>query len=221
MPGIPDTSLPNRHSLFVATSGGGKSSAVKAILESQNPHRVVFWDPDGEYTARIRARSAGEFAKQLARATKSGKRYRIALECRPTVKNFERFCAAVWAVACSTRPMVVVVEELSDVTPSAGKASQAWGEVIRRSRKFAVTLLCVTQSPTEISKTVYRNVKYKWAGIVETEAERGRMAKELDVSRRAISELSPLHFYQKATGEPARQGHIKFSRGKPTLYFSA
>ena len=155
MPGQADTSLPNCHKLYVATSGGGKSSALKADLSSSKPQRLVLWDPEGEYQAGMRVLSVADFAKFIGPATRSGKRYSVAVQVRPSVESFELFCRAVWAVACSSRPMTVVVEELADVTRGAGKASQAWGELVRRGRKYAVTLRVVTQSPTEISKTVF------------------------------------------------------------------
>lgn len=217
MPGNADTSLPNRHVLYVGTSGSGKSSAVKATLAAGRPSRLVLWDPESEYPAGVRLRTVAKLACALGSATASGKQYSISLGARPCVEGFERFCRAVWAVACSTRPMTVVIEELADVTRSAGKASPAWGELIRRGRKYGVTILAVTQSPTEISKTVYRNVGAKWVGMCETEAERMRMAAELDISRSKMAVMSPLEYYQKSLGKPAISGKIRFIKGQPRL----
>ncbi|HET8701032.1 MAG TPA: hypothetical protein VFL97_05135 [Nitrococcus sp.] len=217
MPGQADTSLPNCHKLYVATSGGGKSSALKADLAASKPERLVMWDPEGEHETGVQVGSIAQFTRVLAGATCSGKRYSIAVQVRPSVDEFERFCRAVWAVACSTRPMTVVVEELADVTRNAGKASPAWGELIRRGRKYGVTIYVVTQSPTEISKTVYRNVNALWCGVCETEAERRRMAAHLDIGLEKMRALQPLEYYQKRLGHPASRGKITFSRGLPRL----
>lgn len=217
MPGTADTSLPNCHKLYVATSGGGKSSALKADLAASKPHRLVLWDPEGEYKASVRVQSVAALAAMLSGATRSGKRYSVAVQVRPSVDSFERFCRAVWAVACSTRPMSVVVEELADVTRSAGKASPVWGELIRRGRKYATTLHVVTQSPTEISKTVFRNVNAIWCGVCETEAERKRMAAHLDIGLEKMRALQPLEYFEKRLGHPSEKGKITFLKGQPRL----
>lgn len=215
-----DASLPNRHVLIAGCSGSGKSSYLRALLAADPPARLVAWDPDHDHDMPRRER-VGDYVRELARAVRSGRRYRLALTCRPTVAAFERWCQAVWAIADARRPITAVVEELSDVSPGAGRASPAFGELVRKGRKYGVRILAVTQSPAEISKTIYRNVGAKVALRQEGEAERRRMAEVLDVPLTTVLALQPLEYLARTGAEPAARGSIAFRGGRPAIQSKA
>lgn len=212
MPGRMDSSLPNRHRLMMGTSGSGKSSRIRELMRTEKPRHLIAWDPDEDYEIRHRYRSVAAFIRALKSAIASGRPFQIALTVPPTVERFEQYCRAAWAVADCRRTLTVLCEELADVSPSAGKATPAFGELVRKGRKYGVEVWAVTQSPAEISKTIYRNVGIKWAGMQEDEASVKRISQVLRVPVAEVEGLQPLEYFEKRAGADAERGTLTFSK---------
>ncbi len=191
-----DTSLPNNHHLVISTSGGGKSTWLKARPEIKRARRLLAWDPDEEYNLP-HYRSAPEFLAAV-KAAGSGP-IRAALSVDPTREAFEWWAGVVFAVASSDRPSVALAEEIADVT-TVSKASKRWGMLCRRGRKYGVTIYAVTQRPEECDKTIYSQAAYKWVGFIEDENTIKRVARVVKVPAEEVAALEPLQFILKGPG---------------------
>ena len=211
MAGRADTSRPNRHHLVTGTSGSGKTSWVRQYIAASKAKRVIAWDPDEDY-ALPRVRSLSALARTLA-AAKSGP-VQIALTLHATPEAFEGFCRIVWAYLCASRPCLIVVEELADVTTPA-KAGPNWGMVVRRARKYGGDVIAVTQRPAECDKTIYSQAAYKWVGILDNDADRKRLVPLLSVPAEALASLSSLEYFYKEPGpQPAKRGRVVIPKVK-------
>lgn len=209
----PNTELSNRHCLTVACSGSGKSQLVNQLIPSARVNqRLVFWDPDADYKADSHDTRAG-FARALANAVKTNaKKFRIAYTGCKGVADFEWFCAVVWAALDGNKLLHVVIEELADVSPHAGEATENWGVLIRRGRKYGLILYPVTQRGAGISKTCYTQCNTKFVGQ-QSGSDIKKMAVHADVSENDIASLEPLEFWIKTLGAaPAEKKKIKYKK---------
>ena len=165
MPVNPRENLLNNHTLFMGKSGSGKTYTIKNHpLVKKDGARVVVWDPYESHDV-FYTKSLPEFGKNLADAVRSGKGFRIGLAVNPDLDAFEMFCRMVWAMADGTKQTIVIVEELADVA-GPGKASQAWGTMVRVGRKYGLVLFPATQRPQEVDKTIFTQASRVWVGLV-------------------------------------------------------
>lgn len=200
----PDTSLPNRNTLYLACSGGGKSQALFQNQDiPRSKARVVLWDPDEDHPAR-RFNTLPSFKAALAEELRRGRGFRLAYSGDADVETFEKWCQMVCMILDGGKMTYVVIEELADVSETAGKASEWFGRLLRRGRKYGARLHVTTQRGTEISKTAYTQCPIKWVGIQEG-ADTEKMAKLCALSPAQIKELTPLEYWLKQAGkEPER-----------------
>lgn len=189
-------------------SGSGKTTwARQEIKRRRKDYRgLVVWDPDEDHDVN-RLYSCREFARALARAFRSGKQYRLGLAVEATRENFEFFCACLMKLADARAPILVVVEELADVTSTA-KAGKHWGQLSRRGRKYGLDVIATTQRPQEADKTFINQAAITWAGVMKTLNDRKVMAGELDVSIGDLSGLKPLQYFMRTGTDPAKPGRV-------------
>lgn len=211
----PNTEHPNQHVMAAGCTGSGKSQAVKQkLLPKGNGKRVLLWDPDEDHRVAPNCRFSERagFARAVRFAIASGRGYRLAWSGRVDLATFEWFCRVCWAALDGRHLTHVVVEELADVSPSAGKASPAFGELLRKGRKYGAVMIMVTQRGAEVSKTCWNQVRWKWIGQQQG-SDIKRMAIEADVAESAIRGLEPLQFYVKEQGaSAAKLARIKFQK---------
>lgn len=201
---------PNGHTFYLAMTGGGKSTALKANPDiPKRGGRALIYDPDLDHWA-LHTHTLAEFLRHVRAANRSGKSYRIAYTGRQddqkqTVENFERFCRIVWAVLDGTpgREIDVIIEELADVSPGAGRATVEFGRLLRRSRKYGCRLHMTSQRPQEIAKTALSQAGRLFVGLQQTSADRRHLASMIDVPETDLATLKPLEFYVKSGAAPA------------------
>ncbi len=195
----PNTKHENNHCMVSACTGGGKSQLIgQQLIPKGAGHRVLLWDPDEDYKA-TRFFDRAKYARAVAAALKSGRGFRLAYSGNPTVDNFRWWCSVVWAALDGSKTTHIIIEELADVSPSAGKALPEFGEVLRKGRKYGARLVMATQRGAEIPKTAWRGVRHRYIGQQEM-ADRQQLAKEAGISAEAIAALQPLQFWHKQSG---------------------
>ncbi len=197
-------SLNNENTLYLACSGGGKSQALKQNKQiPASKVRVLLWDPDNDHKS-TRFECIEEYRKAVISGIKSGKGFRIAYSGSVTVDAFEQWCRIAWAVLDGRKMTYCIIEELADVSPSSAKATPAFGELLRRGRKYGARLHIVSQRGAEISKTVYTQCPIKFIGQQEGNDIKN-MAIHAGVSPENIKVLRPLQFYRKVSGPDGGQ----------------
>lgn len=210
-PQNPNTSRPNLNFLYMATSGGGKSQALlqnKAIPKSGA--RVLLWDIDNDHKAH-HIDNMETYRRELKKAVLSGKGFRLAYNGNDTVSRFEEWCRMIWEILDGDLETYIIIEELADVSTSAGKATGWFGRVLRKGRKFGAQIHMTTQRSTEISKTAFSQCAYKVVGQQESDADSGRMSKLISVQPEKIRALQPLQYFMKPPGaEPAQFFTLKY-----------
>ncbi len=190
----PDTSLPNRHRLVLGASGAGKSQLIRELVPARGV-RLLGWDTDDDHDGHHFDTRAG-YARAVARGIASGKPFRLLWNGDNSIKTFEWWCDLVFIALDGRYPTEILIEELADVSVSAGRASPNFGQLVRRARKYNGRLTMASQRGTEISKTVYTQVSEIWIGRQET-TDVPRMARLAAVTEARLEAVAPLHYIRK------------------------
>ncbi len=201
-----DTALKAEHIYITGGSGTGKSSFLKEKLK--HAKRVLVFDPDDEYSeisGFIRIEKHGDLAKYLS--VNRNKNVKIAF-VGGGKESFEFWakCAFSWGNC------LAIAEEIADVTTPA-KAPPAWGKLIRRGRKYGITVCAVTQSPAEADKTILRNAAVIRCFALGRDADRRAVANEMNTSVEHIAKMVPLDFIEFRRADLSlRKGNLKHKR---------
>lgn len=193
-----NTSHPNKNTLYLARSGGGKSQALK-----QNPAipasgaRVLLFDPGRDHKAHHYSNLA-DFAKAVKKAEASGRGYRIGYcgERWPPCKTdaHEFFCRVALAVLDGSKLTYIIDEEISGSTKTAGKAERNYARLMNEGRKYGLVYHGTSQRPQEIPKTVYENCEVLFVGRLKAHSAR-YLANEIEVKPGELTTLEPLEFF--------------------------
>lgn len=203
MPINENPSLPNRHTAYIAKSGGGKSQALK-----QNPAipkrgaRVLVWDPNNDHAKHCRVFPSGQL-KQFHQAVVAGmnsrKGFRIGLSGDQSQDYFERYFARL-AFACldGNFPLYILVEEVAKVQRNSSVPSEFLSKLLDQSRKYNGQLHWTTQFPSQIPTDLMRGTEQFWIGNpgkFSTPEMEKRLSQVADCSPAQLKALKPLHFY--------------------------
>ena len=209
--------LDAKHALYSATTGGGKTTAIKKSKELCQAKRIALYDPYNAYDKLgrktiVKTHSLREFAATLARAMNNSKPFAIGLCGVYGKKELVIFAEIVWAVADGTKELNVVVEELAaSVTPRAidGRVGELW----RGGRQFGLVMHTLFQRPQDVPKVITNLTRYKWIGKVDNSSEAEWWSKQIDVPVEDIMALKSWHYYFKESGKPPIKGKLPGARG--------
>ena len=203
-----NTAHPNRNTLYLARSGGGKSQAM-----GQNPEipkakaRVLLWDLSHDHKA-VHIDSRAAYVRAVAGGLKSGKGFRLAYSGEGGPDAFEWWCRVVWAALDGDHLTYVLAEELSAVCKSAAKAGPEAARLLNQMRKYGGIFHGTSQKPQEIAKTFYDQCE-----VLHIGKQRGplvqKFARELGLQPADIDGLQELEFWRL---DPKRNG------GEPEKY---
>jgi len=194
-------SLPNRHRLYCATSGGGKTQAMSANLPRKG--RVLLWDTHKTFRAEQHDTISG-FKRAVAAAIQRNKIFFISYTGRGTPEAFEDFCSTAWDIMDGNKETHISIDELSEVTRH-GKALAHFGELLRGARKFGGVLHISANALPEVPTTVRRETMIKWAGMQQTYNDKKMLADFMSVKPEAFNDLKPLEFMVLENGRVRRQ----------------
>lgn len=185
--------LPNKNTLYLARSGGGKSQALKQNREiPRSGARVVLWDKSHDHKAHHYDNKKA-FIRAYIAGLESNRGFRIAYAGGVGVDDFEWFCRAVWHGLDGNNMTYVIAEELSEVCLSISKASPEAARLLNQGRKYGMRFHGTSQKPQEISKTYYDQCPVKWIGP-QIGANIKKFAKEAGLAEQQINELNDLEF---------------------------
>ncbi|MBC54110.1 MAG: hypothetical protein CMQ34_09800 [Gammaproteobacteria bacterium] len=200
-------SLPNRHTAYIAKSGGGKSQALKQNKAiPRTGARVLLWDPNRDHkkhSTLFPSNDVAGFNKAVVKAMKSGKGFRLGyIGENGDYDAFDNmFCRLVWECLDGQIPLYILIEELAGVQKSPGVAPPVLQTISNQSRKYGGIMHWTTQKPTEVSKTVISATENFWIGNpgkFSTKAMEDYLAKAAECPNGAadLKALKPLQFYR-------------------------
>lgn len=170
-------------------SGSGKSHFLKTALRADKSPRVLVFDPGHEY---IDAMPFDDELK-LWNWVNASKTFKCAL--RPSfdqskrARQFDRFCAAVLAVARSRGSCAALVDELHLVTDNARPPAH-WLELNQTGRKFNVSLYAASIRPAAVDKHFWTNLTYVRTGRLNFEDDQKTLANVLGVKVAEVANLT-------------------------------
>jgi hypothetical protein len=167
---------------------------IQCIKEER---RVIAWDPEDQLWRDAKMKRVDTMAGLLLALSFAGHRgIRVAYVPKAVTQDVHSLWASVvlwWAR--ETGPCVCVAEELADVS-SPGKASQGWGQLVRRGLKRGATIYAISQRWAEADKTVVGNAgRY----VIFRQARRqdvDYMARMVDVPADEIASLDRLEYVE-------------------------
>ncbi|SEG21589.1 hypothetical protein [Vibrio hangzhouensis] len=192
-----NVSLPPKHTLYVATTGGGKTTAVKKLDTVPKGAQVAFFDPYRNYAGK---KFKGQmvqtftefapFARALVTARKKKAAFKIALVKDANVQNLETFAAIIWSLGDGNKPEFhVVIEELASAVETSGKLKGKAGELWRGGRQFGLVMHSLFQRMQEVPKTVVTQSVNWWVGGLASASDAEYVSKAKGHDVRNISAL--------------------------------
>ncbi|WP_413114072.1 hypothetical protein [Thaumasiovibrio sp. DFM-14] len=211
----PNNRLPLKHAFYVATSSGGKTTAIKK-LGLVTAKQVLFFDPYEDYKdIKFNRQQTHHFnawmpfytaAKQ---ARRSSKPFKFAITVEPTPQNLERFAAIVWELSDGTKPLAVIFEELAVASNRVGKAEGRLGQCFTGGRRYAIECHSAFQRGQEVPKTVIANSQYQWIGKQARQRDAKYLSEETGIEVTKINSLAAGHYVMKQLGgESLKVGRV-------------
>lgn len=195
-PKNPNTARPNKHTLYLAASGGGKSQALM-----QNPAlpkagaRIILWDQSGDH-AGLHFQKKANFLRALDAGLRSGRGFRVAYAGPADPDTFDWFMEICWACLDGEKETYVIAEELSAVCKGSGKALPAAAVFMNQSRKYGGIFHGTSQKPQEVAKTFYDQCAFKFIGQQNGLAMQRKMSAEIGLQPEDIASLNKLEFFR-------------------------
>ena len=210
----PNATLPNRNTLYIARTGGGKSQAVKQNPEIPQPGRggrVLLWDNARDHWRGTHYLSDPKtYALHVGKAVASGRGFRLGYDGERTLELFEWFCALCWAVLDGRKETVVIVEELGRVCRTHGRAMPHHERLVSEGRKYGLRYHATNQRTQEIPKTITGNCEIRYTGPQEPD-DAAHSAKMVGVSTAELMALQPLEFYVRDYSKAPNARKVQFS----------
>ena len=219
-PKRPNNALKNRHTCYLARSGGGKTIAVNQLGMIKPTDQVVLWDAHGDHETLCnrkvrRYTDIKQFYLALVRARKSNQGFKIALTLPETRKNFIAFCELVKSVGDGhhAKQLHVVCEEVPQVVETAAREKGAFGWLMTVGRKYGFIVHAIGQRAAEMPKTVISNCAFKWIGVQDTPLDVKRVVDEVGISKDDAEAMEELDYYLKGVGvNNLKKGRLKIPK---------
>ncbi|MBL8506370.1 MAG: hypothetical protein JNJ51_08435 [Methylobacillus glycogenes] len=137
-------------------SRSGKTAKTERLIREGKYQTVFVWDIEDQWSKVKGYKRLGSYA-ELMDVVNNGKKGKWAYVSNTPMKaDFQRFCRAVFHYGKFFGKCAAVLEELADVENS-GKASEAWGILVRRGLKRGISLYPISQRWAEADKTAFGN----------------------------------------------------------------
>lgn len=191
-PPNPNPSLPSRHTIVLGTTGAGKSQMVKNIPDMPlTGVRLIGWDRAGDH-AGAHYKDKAKFLQALKLAGNRS-HFRIFWSGPASPDEMEWFCKVVWAMLDGKKLLYALVEELSPLSRSSGKADPMAAMLLNEGRKYGLIFIGTSQKPQEVSKTFIDSANMMYIGQQKA-TQVGRIARLIGVHDDEVRKLQPLQF---------------------------
>ncbi|CAH7103331.1 conserved hypothetical protein [Vibrio chagasii] len=200
------------HTLYVAGTGGGKTSAVKYLGLIPKTGQAVFFDPytnyagskfQGQMCHGTKSRLA--FVKSLVMARRRGGSFKLAYVPAngATYEELEFFASVVWSVGNGRASrLYTVIEELASCVETSGKLRGRAGELLRGGRQYGLVVHSIFQRGQEVPKTVTEQSSVWWVGAVNSMSDAQWIADKRGLDVNTIATLKSAKINKQRIGKP-------------------
>lgn len=195
--------------VLVAVAGASRYGKSKWIKDEQLPDlpRVLVWDPRGEYQG-LKGFDVVQTIPDLAARLRDAATSKARISYWPSDSaDFPAWCrcAYVWA---RLWPAAIVAEEIADVT-NPGKATKAWGELVRKGLFYGAHIYSIVQRPQECDTTTWGNATVIHSHGFFRADDQEYMARALGLPVEEFAQLQPGQWCERWAGEQAiRRGSV-------------
>lgn len=142
--------------LMVVSGATRCGKTTQVAKETVSEKRICAWDPEDQWAQLPGYRKVTSRA-ELLEAMKTKGHVRVAFVVGGDLKAaFDFWCGVVMYAGRYIAPLVVIAEEIADVT-SPSKAPGNWGILIRRGLKRGISIYAISQRWAEADKTAIGN----------------------------------------------------------------
>ncbi len=216
--------LDAKHTIYLAGTGGGKTSAVFHMDLIPKSSQVVIFDPYRGYTGKklkgqlVRGVSSRlGFVKALVSARRSGKAFKLAYvpSNGACLAELEFFSSVVWSVGNGkAKELHCVIEEIASCAETAGKLQGKAGELLRGGRQFGIVVHTLFQKGQEVPKTVTDQSDRWWIGRVNGIRDGNWIERERDIPSKVTTGLISAKMNKERIGKPIAEYVITTSVGE-------
>lgn len=138
---------------------GGASRSGKTAYVRQcagRAPRVIAWDPEDQWSALPGWQRVTSRPELLKKAHHAGPQRIAYVAGGDLAAEFDFLCGCAMYAGRYVAPLVVIAEELADVT-TPSKAPGNWGILLRRGLKRGITIYAISQRWSEADKTAVGN----------------------------------------------------------------
>lgn len=187
-------------------SRSGKTQYVIRMIAKLKAKRILAWDPDSQFCELPGFKRVESLAELLSILRKTPGKAKLAYQVKSN-KDFDAFCklAFNWNLL---NPCAVIAEEVADVV-SPGKASNGWGILIRRGRKYGVDVFALTQRPQETDKSTLGNCSKMVFFAPNTQMDRDYLVKNIGLAESDIP-TENLHYLIRSEDGSLKKGKLTF-----------
>ncbi|MEZ8780929.1 hypothetical protein AB6D85_25460 [Vibrio splendidus] len=200
------------HTLYVAGTGGGKTSAVKYLGLIPKTAQAVFFDPYANYAGSKfqgqmchGTKSRLAFVKSLVMARRRGGSFKLAYVPAngATYEELEFFASVVWSVGNGRASrLYTVIEELASCVETSGKLRGRAGELLRGGRQYGLVVHSIFQRGQEVPKTVTEQSSVWWVGAVNSMSDAQWIADKRGLDVNTIATLKSAKVNKQRIGKP-------------------
>lgn len=145
----------------------------------------------------------GDFVRAVAKATKSGRGFRLAYTGEATPDAFEIWSHVIWEILDGNKQTFALIEEYSDCCRGPGPLRIRTDYYHRRlwtqGRKYGLIINATSQRPQLISKDALGNAGVIWASHMDMAAAK-RVAAELDIHPNDLRGCGVGEFFYRNNG---------------------
>ncbi|MGV2990053.1 hypothetical protein ACE1OE_20665 [Vibrio sp. E150_011] len=200
------------HAIYLAGTGGGKTSAVKYIGLVPKGAHALFFDPYRNYAgAKFQGQTChgfstrSEFIRAAFNARKKGASFKVAYVPKggASMEELEFFSSVAWALGNGRAPKLhVVIEELASCAETSGKLKGKTGELLRGGRQYGLVIHTVFQRGQEVPKTVTDQSAVWWVGSVNSVNDANWVADRKGIDVHEITALKSAKVNKARLGKP-------------------
>ena len=191
---LPDGNL----TVVAGRTRSGKTLSTRKAVKLEN--RLFVFDPKAEWSKGAGCLSVTSVQSffDLAWKARGGPIKTVLVSSSPS--DFLLWASGVFLAGrvghFFGKKTVVIAEELSSLS-NPGKAKGGWHQLLTQGLGFSIDIWCILQRPAECDTTCFGNATRLRCFALTREADRVRMARELDIDVRFLAALKPLEYYER------------------------